>query len=96
MKENPLGGVLAIGLVAMALGTSALLIWYVRKAGKLPALQGELMVANRNQAALQGLLNEAVEYGRHDPSIEPILQSMGIRARANAATGPVKSPTRQP
>ena len=85
MKTNLLGVVLAAILVLAALGTAWLLFSYVQAARKLQPLQAEVLVINRNQAVLQGLLTEAVEYSKRDPTIEPLLQSMGIRIRTDAS-----------
>jgi hypothetical protein len=90
MKTNQWGVILALTLVLAALATAWLFFSYVLLARKLPPLQAELLNINRNQAALQGLLSEAVEYSKRDPTIEPLLQSMGIRARTNAPQASAK------
>jgi len=86
MKTNPLGVVLALILVISALATTGSIFTYVRSAQRLQPLQTEVAIIKRNQAALQGLLSEAIEYGKRDASIQPLLESMGIRARTNVAT----------
>jgi hypothetical protein len=50
-------------------------------------------VINRNRALVSALAGDMVEYSRRNPAIDPILESVGIRARTN--TAPVSSPKRQ-
>jgi hypothetical protein len=90
LKTNLLGVVLAGTLALTALATAWLFFSYVQVTRTLPPLQADVLRINRNQAALQGLLGEAVEYSKRDPTIEPLLQSMGIRARTNAVPAPAK------
>ena len=90
MKNNPIGVVLAGVLTLLAVCAAMLFVVFVQSSRTLQRLQGEVFVANRNQAALQNLLNEAIEYSHRDPSIEPVLQSMGIRARASAPSTATK------
>jgi hypothetical protein len=85
IKTNPLGVLLTIIFLVTGSATAGLFFTYVQAAKKLQPLRTEVIVINRNQAALQGLVSEAVEYSRRDPAIEPLLTSMGIRLRTNVA-----------
>jgi len=90
MKKNFSGTLLAVVLVLITLGTAWMFFSYAQLAKRLQPLQADVLMINRSQGALQGLLGEAVEYSKRDPSIEPLLQSMGIRARTNAPPAPAK------
>lgn len=83
-KTNLLGVLLTLTLALVALWTAWLFFTYVKSAKKLQPLQTEVVIINRNQTAIQGLLTEALEYSKRDPTIEPLLQSMGIRIRTNS------------
>jgi hypothetical protein len=44
---------------------------------------------NRNRALFQALANDAIEYSKRNPAIDPILQSVGINpAAASSAPRP--------
>lgn len=91
MKTNPLGVLLTVLLVLTTLATAGLFFGFLQSARKLPPLQTEVMIINRNQAAVQGLLSEAMEFSKRDTSIEPLLQSMGIRPRTNLPSTSARS-----
>ncbi len=84
IKSNPIGALLAFTSLFTALLAATLFFSYTREARTNQRLPVELAIANRNQALLQGLLTDAVEYGKRDPSIEQLLASMGIRHQTNA------------
>ena len=74
MKSN-LFCTLALGVflvcVVYTLWLSAV---YYSSVRKLQDLQYQYMTVEQTQAALNSLLNEAVEYSKKRPAIEPILQ----------------------
>lgn len=92
MKSNPVGTLLGIALGVVSVVTALLFLSYVQSARRLQPLQTELMIINRNQAALQNLVSEAVEYIKRDPSIEPVLQSAGIQPKTAAPARTPKPP----
>ena len=94
MKTNLSGVLLAVTLVLVALGTAWLFVSYVQLAEALQPLQDDVRQINGKQTAIQGLLVEAVEYSKRDPTIEPLLQSMGVRPRTNAAQPAAKPPAK--
>jgi hypothetical protein len=91
IKTNPVGTLLTLILVLAALGTAYLFISFLLSARKLESLQTEVMIIRRNQTMLQSLFTEALEYSKRDPTIEPLLQSFGVRARTNAPAAPHKT-----
>lgn len=85
-----------IGLLflnAICAGTFALL--FVRGMRDVRQLQGQAANINNLRNRAQGVLNEALEYSKRNPAIDPILQSVGAKPRpagTGAATGPAPAP----
>jgi hypothetical protein len=88
MKNNALTNLL-VGLAALTmLATAGLAGLYVRSVQTLNRLQFESVVINRNRTLVNSLANEAVEYSKHNPAINPVLQSVGVRPKAGAPATP--------
>ncbi len=58
-------------------------------------LQSEVVIANRNRAVIQSLAAEAMDYGKRNAAIEPVLsrytpllQQLGLKPGAPAPTRP--------
>jgi hypothetical protein len=84
MKHQPWTNLL-LGLVAVSvLATAALAFFYVRSVQKLNRLQFQASVVNRNRALVNALAAETVEYGKRNPAMQALLQSVGIRANPSA------------
>lgn len=76
---------------AMAL-LSLVLCWsYISSARQLRALQTQLAILNNNRQMVQVLAAEAVEYGKRNPAIDPILEWMGAKPQRTPA-----QPTNRP
>jgi hypothetical protein len=81
MRSNPFTNLL-VGLVALTvLATAGLTIYYVRLVQKLNGLQLQAAVINRNRTLATALVNDAVEYSKSNPALDPILQSIGIKSK---------------
>jgi hypothetical protein len=88
LKSRSLGVLLVALLVLTTLGTSVLTYRYIQTARQLQRRQGEVAVINRNQAALQALVAESVDYAKRQPALESILLSVGVRPRGtNVGSG---------
>ncbi len=85
LKTNLWGALLTSALLLVTLSTAWLFLNYLQLAKQLRLLQSQAIAVNRSQALLQGLLTEAVEFSKRDPTLEPLLQAMGVRIRTNAA-----------
>jgi hypothetical protein len=83
IKTNLWGTVLAGALALAALVTAWSFFSFQQYAKSLHALQAQVTEINVNRTRLQGLLTEALEYTKRDPTLEPLLQSMGVRFRTN-------------
>ena len=85
MRNNAFTSLL-VGLVVLSvLTTSGLALYYVRCIQRLNRLQFQNAVITRNRALLNSLASESVEYSRRNPSLDPVLQSVGIKARPGTA-----------
>ena len=89
MRSNPLGAVLVTLLFMAALGTAWLSVRYLFATRELQRLQAAAASMNGTLSAAQMLANEAVEYSRHNPAIDPILQQYELKAKPAASPGPV-------
>ena len=74
MKNSPLTmfllGVLAISAVLSVIFCSL----YIGSIRELRALQSQVSRINGRSAAIMSLANEALEYSKRDPAIDPILE----------------------
>ncbi len=85
MKNHAVTNLL-LGLVALSVvSTSALALIYVRAVQNLNRLQFQSARVTRNRALINSLASDAVEYSRRNPSIDPVLQSVGIKPRSGSA-----------
>jgi hypothetical protein len=83
---------LLVGLTALSiLVTASLACYYVQTVRKLNLLQSEVAVRNRNRTLINSLVAESVEYSKRNPSIDPILQSMNIKAKPGSSPVPAAS-----
>ena len=89
MKSNPFTTALT-----WLLGTSVILsiifsIQYLFRTRELRSLQAQVAQYQVTQQHLNQLLNDLVEYSKHDSAIEPILETVGLKRNpAAAATKP--------
>lgn len=92
MNKSPLTMVL-VGIVAFfALWSLFLSYTYGNTAKQFRELQMEVNRLAAKQQALTILFNEATEYGKTHPAIEPLLQSVRARATTAATSAPPPSP----
>ena len=85
MKNSPLAPLLAGVLLLIGLMTALLTVRYyfsVKEAQKLQ-LEYSRIMTKRN--AIQALANDAVEYSKNNPAIDPILQEFELKPRTGAA-----------
>ena len=86
MKNNILTNLL-VGLVVLSvLATSGLAYIYVRSVQKLNQLQLQNAFITRNRTLINSLANEAIEYSKRNPAIDPILQPfVDVKPKPGAA-----------
>lgn len=86
----------AIGLVALlflsAAITAALSLTYAVSTRNLRRAQIQIATMNNRLNLAQALLNDTVEYGKRNPAIDPLLQSLNLKTNPASASGPVARP----
>jgi hypothetical protein len=90
MKNSPLTAIV-LGMLVISALASAWLCWsYGSRARELRALQTSLTFINNRNAGINALANDALEYSKTHPDINPILEAAGVKARSAApATKPL-------
>lgn len=88
MKDSPLTAVL-IGLLAlMTLCSAGLSYLYIRSAAELRNLNTQVGFVNNNHALVNAVATDAVEYGKKNPAINPLLEAIGIKLKAGLTNKP--------
>ncbi len=83
--KNFLPGVLAVLILLGVLLAAALSYGYVQGLREFRQSQARAAAMNRNRTLLQALAADTMEYSKHDSSIDPILQSVGLKAKGTPA-----------
>lgn len=81
MKNQLWTVLLFLVLVLLVLTSSGLAYVYVRSTKKLQTLQAQANVITQYRTVIQSLANEAIEYSKRNPAIDPILQDIGLKVR---------------
>jgi hypothetical protein len=81
MRTNPLGPFLAGVFVACALVVAWLSAKYFFSVKEFQKLSARAATINSTRNTVQSLANEAVEYSRRNPAIDPLLERFDIKAR---------------
>lgn len=82
-------GILLTLLLGSVLSLAALSAWYVFSVRQFRQVQAELGAAEQNRARMRLLVADCLEYRKHDPSIDPVLQSVNI-LRLQGTNAPIK------
>jgi len=91
MKNNSLATALAGLLLVVALLSAWFAVSFNLSYHQLRRLQTKAAAYTNNRALMQALAGDLVEYGKRNPAIDPILQSVGLKP-ANATAAPAGSP----
>jgi len=90
MKNDPLTTVL-LGLLTIFALTSVAFCWlYVSNTRELRTLQFQVATVQNNRNIVNSLANDSVEYSKTHPNIDPILESVGLKAGKTAPTSALK------
>ena len=54
-------------------------VLYVLGTLQLRSLQGQVNIISNSKTAVSGLVTEALEYSKHNPGIDPLLEKAGIK-----------------
>lgn len=86
MKNSPFNAILLAAVVVSSLWSIWLCYTLISRTREVRALQAEANVVNYQQAVLNNLVGEAVEYGKKNPAIDPLLESLGVKQHTNAVS----------
>jgi hypothetical protein len=94
MKNSPLTTVL-LGLLTVSALASVVLCWlYISSTRQVRALQTQVNIINNNRTVMTALANDAIEYSKRNPAIDPILESIGLKAGKTPAPATPKPTTK--
>jgi hypothetical protein len=91
MKNSPFNAIFLAAVVVSSLWSVWLCYTVIARNRELRQLQARFAGVNHNQQLLASLANDAVEYSKKNPAIEPLLESIGIKPRGTNATTPATS-----
>jgi hypothetical protein len=85
MKNSPFNAIFLAAVLVSSLWSVYLCYTFISRARELRELQARANVFNYKQAVLQAMVNDAIEYGKKNPAIDPLLESLGVKQRANSS-----------
>ncbi len=94
MKSNGLASALTGAVMISALTTAWVSTRYFFSMREWQKLQGQYMNMNNTRTAAQTLANEALEYSKSHPNIDPILYRYEIKAPPGSNAPPTAAPSR--
>ena len=77
--KNLLPSVLTGLLLVSAVTCFAFAVIYMRGTGEMRSLQGQAAAIENNRNLVRALANDAIEYSKRNPAIDPVLQSVGLK-----------------
>ena len=93
MNKSPLPTILLAVLAVSALASVVLCWQYITNTRQLRQLNTSAAQINNNRAIINALATDAMEYSKRNPSIDPLLESIGAKP-AKAGTAPAAAPKR--
>jgi hypothetical protein len=88
MKNSPLITTLLCLLAASALASVFLCGFYISNTREFRTLQLQAAKVQHDRSLFNSLLNDVVEYSKHNPAINPILDTLKPKTAAAATTKP--------
>jgi hypothetical protein len=82
MKNSPFNAILLAAVLVSSLWSVWLCYTVISRTRELRELQAGAAAVNHNQQTLAALANDAVEYSKKNPAIEPLLESIGVKQHA--------------
>jgi hypothetical protein len=82
MNRDPVTAILAAALVISVMLTAGLCYAYLHVSQNNQSAQREVARLNAQRSLMQPLAAECLEFSRKNPSIIPVLQSLGLRTRS--------------
>jgi len=90
--KNHLGAVLATALFMSAVLAAWLAVRYYFSVSELQRLQQQYVFITNTRNGAQGLANEALEYGKRNPAIDPILLQFDLKPKPASAPAATSKP----
>lgn len=90
MKNDPITALLLAILFGCGAAACALSYEHSHAVSSIQTIQRQRIAINKELGAFQAMLNDAMEYGKRNPSFEPVLQAM-LTQSVKAATNNVPS-----
>ncbi len=87
MKKNPIAALLVTLLFISAVFTALLATRYFFTVRSLKRMQSQVTSVQQSRSVIHKLALEAVEYGKTDSSIDPILIKFEIKGKAGSGPG---------
>jgi hypothetical protein len=88
MKNSPLMMAMLAAVCVLTFGTLVLAVIYEKHYRKLRVLQPQVLQVEANRNVIGALAGETIEYSKHNPGIDPILQQMGFKPHGIAPVKP--------
>lgn len=85
MQKDPLISALVGALFLGAVVVVVLVASFEYHSRHIRKLQPQLVNIQNNRAIVNSLANDAMEYSKRNPSIDPILQSVGVKPGGKTA-----------
>ncbi len=79
MQKSPLTAILLTVLLVNVVATAVLSFSYVWQMREAQRLQVQINEINQARNLVQALANDAVEYSKRNPGIDPLLQSVNLK-----------------
>lgn len=92
MKNDGTTTILNWALAGAVAAAAILATNNIFKTKELRELQSKILIFQNKQASLNNLIAEVMQYSQRNPSIDPILESIGAKPAKNS-TAPAAKPT---
>lgn len=94
MKNSPLTTILLGVLTVSALASVVLFLLNIFDTRELVTLQPQVAAINNQQATVNALVNDSLEYSKTHHEIAPLLESVGLKPAKAAPVPASKPPTK--
>ena len=91
MTKSGLTAVLLAAILISALASIGFCWAYISEARELRNLQAQVVLVQNKRALIAALANEALEYSKRDSKIDSILESAGVKPKANSSSPSTKT-----
>ena len=92
IKSNPLAVFLVTALFVSALASSWFSLWWFWGAKELQSIEYQFQSLNHLSSTMQSLVNDAMEYSRRNPAIDPVLLQFDLKTRPAAPPAVTQPP----